>query len=106
MRFSVRRTTTIDEREKPCECAVLETHDAIEQHYTTEEKFNEYNKEINEPLWKDYGTNHTTFNKNGKTGIQRITPNRIKNWEIEINTLEELIRFIDNVDEEIVITKK
>lgn len=106
MRFSVIRTTTIDKREKPCECAVLETHDAIEQYYTTEEQFNEYNKRINQPLWKDYGTNHTTFiNKNGKSGIQRTIPNRIKNWEIEINTLEELLRFIDNVDEEIVITK-
>ena len=105
MRFSVRRTSTIDERDKPCEYAVLETHDAIEQYYATEEQFNEYNKRINQPLWKDYGTNHTVFNKNGKTGIQRTIPNRIKNWEIEINTLEELLRFIDNVDEKIVITK-
>lgn len=102
MKFSVIRTSGNSKEKKPCECAVLKKYDLIEKHFRAEEEFNK-NKSSYNPLWKDYGINHTTFEENGKTGIQRTILNHTENWEIEINSLEELIKFIDNIGYDIVI---
>lgn len=59
--------------------------------HKTEEMYNKL-KRPQEPKWRDYGSEHTTY----KHGIKRRLPHDEKIWYIEVKDLDELLQLIDN----------
>lgn len=106
MNFLVERTSERcdEDNPKPCddERLVFEEYDEIEIRTCTEEIFNKKFSE-QEGLWRSKGINHNTY-KNGEY-IQRTFPNAKKGWFIELNSLEELMEFINKYANDVVITK-
>lgn len=100
MKFKVERTSLHGKCEKPCEGVKLENYDYIERRTYTEKEFNRKFAQ-SEGLWRNKGINHTNYER----GIKRTFTNAKNGWFIELNTLEELISFIEKVGEEVIIQK-
>ena len=99
MKFRITRTSgsSVDEA-KPCEKAVKGTYLYTHTRTCTEEEFNRKFAD-REGLWRSKGINHRV---DSRGYIQR--EHEIEGFLIEINTLEELVAFIDEVGE-IIISK-
>lgn len=87
MIFTVSRTSMWNE-DKPCEEAEKRNFEYWHTRTCTEEKFNE-KFSLREGLWRSKGKNHK-ITKEGY--ITRQEENRDA-WSIEINSLEELMKF-------------
>ena len=91
MKFKVSRTSgsCIDE-DKPCEGVTLEKYTYIE--VRTLNSIEEFDKrfEESEGKWLSKGINHC-INEQGY--VQREFPNDSEGWFIEINSLDDLIKF-------------
>ena len=100
MKFRITRTSSdyFDEA-RPCKKAVKGKYLHTRTRTCTEEEFNR-KFAYREGLWRSKGINHRV-NKDGN--IQR--EDERGGWLIEINTLEELIELIAEVDCRVVISK-
>ncbi|NCU26025.1 hypothetical protein EOM86_04805 [Candidatus Nomurabacteria bacterium] len=99
MKFRITRTSSNYFYEKrPCEKAVKGTYLYTHTRTCTEEEFNRKFAD-REGLWRSKGINHRV---NSRGYIQR--EDERKGFLIEINTLEELVAFVDEVGD-IIISK-
>lgn len=99
MKFRITRTSgNYFDEAKPCEKAVKGTYLYTHTRSCTEEEFNRKHAH-REGLWRSKGINHRV---DSRGYIQR--EDEIEGFLIEINTLEELVAFIDEVGE-IIISK-
>lgn len=103
MKFKVSRTSIFGDK-KPCDGVTLEKFDYIERRSCSEEEFNKVLAKI-EGLWRSKGINHTTFENEYSKGIQRTFPQDEEGWFIELNSLEDLIQFMNKVGKGIVLGK-
>lgn len=97
MKFRITRTSVYDDV-KPCEKAVKGKYLYTHTRTCTEEEFNKRFAH-REGLWRSKGINHRV---DSRGYIQR--EDERKGFLIEINTLEELVAFVDEVGD-IVISK-
>ena len=99
MKFRITRTSGSCVNEaKPCEKAVKGTYLYTHTRTCTEEEFNRKHAH-REGLWRSKGINHRV---DSRGYIQR--EDEREGFLIEINTLEELVAFVDEVGD-IVISK-
>jgi hypothetical protein len=89
MKYQVKRVST-GKDVSPCEGAYLETHENWDVRDVSEEQFNERYSRGNGGLWKEVGKNHTVI-----YGYIARQMEDEEIWVIDINTLEELMAFID-----------
>lgn len=99
MKFIVRRTSIWNEEESPCEEAKRDSIPYVESYgFRTPEEYDKSNHMKREGSWLSVGTNHR-LNKDGHItrdkGIQDV-------WSIEINSIEELIEFVNKYGEIVV----
>lgn len=92
MKFIVSRTSVWDEKQQPCEEAKRESVPYVESYNCkTPEEFDKSGVMRREGSWLSVGTNHRV-NKKGyitrDNGMRDV-------WSIEINSIEELIEFVD-----------
>lgn len=88
MKFSVSRTSG---ENPPCEEAILEIYDRVEWRTCSEEEFDRRFAPT-EGLWRSKGIDHCT-NKRGWIG--RTFPGQNEGYFMEVNSPEELIKFVD-----------
>lgn len=95
MKFIIKRISAY--KEKPCDRAVKAERFVTEKRSCTEEYFD---KEFSEwqGKWRSKGKNHTVDEKGW---IQREIEEEC--FIIELNTLEELVDFVKEIDEEVII---
>jgi hypothetical protein len=98
MKFRITRTSVYD-NVKPCEKAVEGTHLYTHTRTCTEEEFNKRFAH-REGLWRSEGINHRV---DSRGYIQR--EDEREGFLIEINSLEELLELITEVDCPVVISK-
>ncbi|NOX21122.1 MAG: hypothetical protein GXO99_07705 [Nitrospirae bacterium] len=88
MKFLIsRKVQSISNTEKPCEEAVKEELTPLD--YRTVETLEEAKKKIWYKQWYEGGTNHRE--EDGMVVCER--KEKEERWVVEINTLEELIKF-------------
>jgi len=90
MKFKITRTSILGNDRKPCKEAIKERYTRIE--VRTFESFEEFDKKFGEieGNWLSKGINHSV---NQQGYIQREFPNDAVGWFVEINTLDELLKF-------------
>ena len=96
MKFVISRTSLWDASKCPCEEAKRDSVTREETYrFHTPEEYDKYHVMRHEGNWLSIGTNHRV-NKNGyitrDNGMMDV-------WSIEINSLEELIEFVDKYGE-------
>lgn len=99
MKFIVSRTSIWNEEESPCEEARRDSVPYVESYnFKTPEEFDKSSVMRREGSWLSVGTNHR-LNKKGHitrdNGIRDV-------WSIEINSIEELIEFVNKYGEIVV----
>jgi hypothetical protein len=101
VKFKVTKTSVWDHT-KPCEEAKKERCSRIE--IRTLASFEEFDKKYGEceGAWTSKGINHC-INEDGY--VQREFPNDVTRWFVEINTLDELLDFVDKHGGDVIISK-
>lgn len=96
MEFIIKRTSAY--KKKPCDRAVMAKRFTTEKRSCTEEYFD---KEFSEwqGKWRSKGKNHTVDEKGW---IQREIEEEC--FVIELGTLEELVNFVKEIDDEVIIS--
>lgn len=102
MKFRIRRTSLCD-TSCPIDGCVWERYDRIE--VRTLNSFEAFDMKFGnrEGTWLSKGINHHI---NDRGFIQRTHPNENEGWFMEVSTLDELLKFIKNVKEDVVISMK
>jgi hypothetical protein len=92
MKFKVERTSLFNGDEKPCENAFKEKYTRVDERTIDDPSKNEYTKN-----WYENGTNHRVENGHIKRDFVE------EGWFMEISTLGELMQFIKDNGEDVVI---
>lgn len=98
MIFMVKRTSNWDMSQQPCENTFPMKLTRVDKRVFKSEE--EYNNRFPDK-WTDTGTNHRIL----EDGCIARDVGEEDCWGIEINTLEELIKFYEDVGEELVLGK-
>lgn len=99
MKFLVKKTSCWCSDNCPMTGAVKEQYDGIERRACSEEEFNKCFSS-REGLWRSKGVEHSTYDG----GIQRRHPMSETGWFLEIESLDALKSFCENVKYDIIVS--
>lgn len=97
MKFSITRTSVSNDQIKPCERAVKGVVLHTERMTCTEELFDKKHS-YRVGKWRSFGKNHRVSDSGIQRDFERVC------FIVEVNSLEELINFIHEIGEPIIVS--
>lgn len=100
MKYIVERTSDMNNKIPPCEGVYKGKAEYIQTRTCSENYFNEHHSE-REGLWRDHGFDH----KETENGWITRRMEDVDVWFIDLNTMDDLMKFIENNGGSVVIEK-